>query len=158
PMATVFEVDHAQLLERLNEIPDELNGILKLFDGKRTLLDVVDGSPFEDLSTLSTITKLYFEGLLIPRESEAVGDEHDVVPSDPEPGLSADEDKAAKPPPARLVVGGAAQENDERVAAIVPEPAVAKKTLPSLAEARAMMPNPAVTAVMGTAVLPGSPE
>lgn len=65
PLATVFEIDHAQLLERLNEIPDELNGILRLFDGKRTLSDVVDDSPFEDLSTLSTVTKLYFEGLLV---------------------------------------------------------------------------------------------
>ncbi len=67
PLTTVFEIDHAQLLERLNEIPDELNGILRLFDGKRTLTDVVDDSPFEDLSTLSTITKLYFEGLLVLR-------------------------------------------------------------------------------------------
>jgi DNA-binding response OmpR family regulator len=66
-LSTMFEIDHKQLLERLNEIPDELNGILRLFDGKRTLADVVDDSPFEDLSTLSTITKLYFEGLLIPR-------------------------------------------------------------------------------------------
>ncbi len=70
---TVFEVDHGQLVERLNEIPDELNGILRLFDGRRALLDVVDESPFEDLSTLSTVTKLYFEGLLVvgvPRERE----------------------------------------------------------------------------------------
>src|SRR5262249_42207261 len=67
PLSTLFEIDHRQLLERLNEIPDELNGILRLFDGKRTLSDVVDDSPFEDLSTLSTITKLYFEGLLVPR-------------------------------------------------------------------------------------------
>jgi DNA-binding response OmpR family regulator len=67
PLITVFEIDHAQLLERLNEIPDELNGILRLFDGARTLSDVVDDSPFEDLSTLSTITKLYFEGLLVPK-------------------------------------------------------------------------------------------
>jgi DNA-binding response OmpR family regulator len=65
PLATLFEVDHEQLVERLNEIPDDLNGILKLFDGKRSLLDVVDDSPFEDLSTLSTITKLFFEGLLV---------------------------------------------------------------------------------------------
>jgi DNA-binding response OmpR family regulator len=68
PLTTVFEIDHGQLLERLNEIPDELNGILRLFDGKRTLNDVVDDSPFEDLSTLSTISKLYFEGLLVPRQ------------------------------------------------------------------------------------------
>ncbi len=79
PLKTIFEVDHEQLVERLNEIPDELNGILRLFDGKRTLIDVVDESPFEDLSTLSTITKLYFEGLLVI--GQAAPDE-DVVPSE----------------------------------------------------------------------------
>ncbi len=74
PLTTVFEIDHAQLLERLNEIPDELNGILRLFDGKRTLSEVVDDSPFEDLSTLSTVTKLYFEGLLVlKQEAPATG-------------------------------------------------------------------------------------
>jgi CheY-like chemotaxis protein len=76
-LGTIFEIDHAQLLERLNEIPDELNGILRLFDGKRTLSDVVDDSPFEDLSTLSTVTKLYFEGLLVMKHEAATG------PSDP---------------------------------------------------------------------------
>ncbi|HEX3771661.1 MAG TPA: response regulator [Polyangiaceae bacterium] len=87
PLSTVFEIDHQQLLERLNEIPDELNGILRLFDGERTLVQVVDDSPFEDLSTLSTITKLYFEGLLVlkPESGEAgepAADE--VVPTAPE--------------------------------------------------------------------------
>jgi DNA-binding response OmpR family regulator len=67
PLSTIFEVDHGQLLERLNEIPDELNGILRLFDGKRSLIHVVDESPFEDLSTLSTLSKLYFEGLLVTK-------------------------------------------------------------------------------------------
>ena len=75
PLSTVFEIDHEQLLERLNEIPDELNGILRLFDSARALSDVVDDSPFEDLSTLSTITKLYFEGLLVPRPSAVPADE-----------------------------------------------------------------------------------
>ena len=85
PLTTVFEVDHEQLLERLNEIPDELNGILRLFDGKRTLTQVVDDSPFEDLSTLSTITKLYFEGLLVPRlEEEKKEVEAPPVESPPE--------------------------------------------------------------------------
>ena len=32
----VFEVDHETLVERLNEIPDELNAILRLFDGAAT--------------------------------------------------------------------------------------------------------------------------
>jgi CheY-like chemotaxis protein len=66
PLTSVFEVDHVRLLERLSEIPDELNGILRLLDGRRTLADVVDASPFEDLSTLSTLSKLYFESLLVP--------------------------------------------------------------------------------------------
>src|SRR5580698_3510672 len=66
-LATIFEIDHSELLERLSEIPDELNGILRLFDGKRSLIQVVDESPFEDLSTLSTLSKLYFEGLLVAK-------------------------------------------------------------------------------------------
>jgi DNA-binding response OmpR family regulator len=78
PLDTIFEVDHEQLIERLNEVPDELNAILRLFDGRRTLLDVVDESPFEDLSTLSTISKLFFEGLLVV--SSRIPDD-DVVPN-----------------------------------------------------------------------------
>jgi CheY-like chemotaxis protein len=93
PLTTVFEIDHQQLLERLNEIPDELNGILRLFDAERTLAQVVDDSPFEDLSTLSTITKLYFEGLLVlkPDSPEAAVDE--VVPT------AIDRDGGPPPPP-----------------------------------------------------------
>lgn len=86
-LSTIFEIDHEQLLERLNEIPDELNGILRLFDSRRTLIDVVDDSPFEDLSTLSTVSKLYFEGLLMVSDAPPVsgqgagGEEDAVVPS-----------------------------------------------------------------------------
>jgi hypothetical protein len=87
PLTTVFEIDDQQLLERLNEIPDELNGILKLFDGKRTLAEVIDDSPFEDLSTLSTITKLFFEGLLVVRSEEAPPSHLDEVIPPTEPDL-----------------------------------------------------------------------
>jgi CheY-like chemotaxis protein len=78
PLETIFEVDHEQLIERLNEVPDELNAILRLFDGRRTLIDVIDESPFEDLSTLSTVSKLFFEGLLVVSQPPP---EEDVVPS-----------------------------------------------------------------------------
>ncbi len=94
PLATVFDVDHEQLVERLNEIPDDLNGIMRLFDGKRTLLDVIDDSPFEDLSTLSTITKLFFEGLLVI--SQAAPDD-DVVPSEEQPQTSARPERWSAP-------------------------------------------------------------
>ena len=81
PLSTIFEIDHEQLVERLAEIPDELNGILRLFDGRRTLLEVVDDSPFEDLSTLSTVSKLFFEGLLVTAQARADDLSDDVVPS-----------------------------------------------------------------------------
>jgi len=154
PLATVFDVDHAQLLERLNEIPDELNGILKLFDGKRTLLDVVDGSPFEDLSTLSTITKLYFEGLLIPRAQEgaagegSAGDEHAVVPSESEPSIHVDkriDDKRAPVRPAR--------QTEERAVMALSDAPPRRTPVP----AGVGLADPGVTSVMGSIVAPPAP-
>lgn len=71
PLTSTFEVDHQKLVDRLSEIPDELNGILRLLDGRHTLMDVVDESPFEDLSTLTTLSKLYFEGLLVASAAPA---------------------------------------------------------------------------------------
>ncbi len=105
PLSTVFEVDTDELLARLSEIPDELNGILRLFDAKRTLMQVVDASPFEDLSTLSTVSKLYFEGLL-KKDLEI---EEGVVPSaDPHAMLST-----PAPPTAEAVVPARAAVTDE---------------------------------------------
>ncbi len=99
PLVTVFEVDHAALLERLPEIPDELNGILRLFNGQRTLLQVVDASPFEDLSTLTTISKLYFEGLLtILERSEEDDSSSAIVPSIEEPPRAEPEPRPSRPP------------------------------------------------------------
>lgn len=79
-LKTVFDVDHARLLEKLNEIPDELNGVLKLIDGRKSLQEVVDSSPFDDLSTMTTISKLYFEGLIVPRDGP-LRHEDDLIPA-----------------------------------------------------------------------------
>ncbi|HWL85959.1 MAG TPA: response regulator [Polyangiaceae bacterium] len=123
PLSTIFEIDHGQLLDRLNEIPDELNGILRLFDGHRSLMDVVDESPFEDLSTLSTISKLYFEGLLIhladgdepedaddandaygTEDARAVVEVHDTEPSGDDSVVPADPQSVdtTRPPPSTV--------------------------------------------------------
>jgi DNA-binding response OmpR family regulator len=64
-LESVFEVDDEQLLERLAEIPDEINDVLKLFDGRRTVMRVVDEQGQDDLGTLTAISKLYFEGLIV---------------------------------------------------------------------------------------------
>jgi CheY-like chemotaxis protein len=64
PVETVFQIDHRQLADRLAEIPDEVNGLLRLIDGRRSLSRVVEDSDFEDLTALGIISKLYFEGLI----------------------------------------------------------------------------------------------
>jgi DNA-binding response OmpR family regulator len=78
-LESVFEVDEGQLLERLAEIPDEINDILKLFDGRRTVLKVVDERGEDDLATLTAISKLYFEGLIV--DTGRQGEEAESAPS-----------------------------------------------------------------------------
>ncbi len=86
PLQTVFQVNSDELLERLNEIPDELNGILRLFDGRRDLMAVVDASPFEDLVDAQHDLEAVLRGLLLKsrplhtRISQDSG-EQDVVPA-----------------------------------------------------------------------------
>ncbi|WP_338046161.1 response regulator [Polyangium spumosum] len=121
PLTTVFEVNAEELVDRLNEIPDELNGILRLFDGRRDLMGVVDASPFEDLSTLSTISKLYFEGLLVPR----------MEPSEP------------PAPPEDAVVGEGA--HDE----LAPHTAVARSLLGATSSSRAVVPGEPIAPMPG---------
>jgi hypothetical protein len=61
---SVFEVNEEELLARLAEIPDEINEILRHFDGKNSLIGVVDSCGGNDLETLTAISKLYFEGII----------------------------------------------------------------------------------------------
>jgi CheY-like chemotaxis protein/Flp pilus assembly protein TadD len=88
PLETVFEVDYLELADRLSEIPDEVNGILRLFDGRRSLLEVVDDSDFDDLEALEIISKLYFEGLIYDSRQR---------PQDEQPKISIGE-WISKPP------------------------------------------------------------
>jgi hypothetical protein len=59
-----FVVDDVELANRLVDLPDETNGLLKLFDGYLTLLEVIDRAGMPDLRCLEVISKLYFEGIL----------------------------------------------------------------------------------------------
>jgi DNA-binding response OmpR family regulator len=75
PLDAVYEVSYRSLTERLAEIPDEVNNVLRLFDGHRTLLRVAEDAPFDDLTSLNVIAKLFVEGLLeqvsAPKEGAA---------------------------------------------------------------------------------------
>lgn len=108
PLTAVFEVDAAELSERLPELPDALNAILKLFDGRRALMQIIDDSEYGDLECLEVISKLYFEGLII---------EAPKPPAEEESGLEGWLAAAIDQLPA--VVGGAPAERpvDEDIAA-----------------------------------------
>ncbi len=62
---SVFEVNESELLERLAEIPDEINDVLRYFDGKNSLMGVVELAAGDDLDVLAAISKLYFEGIIV---------------------------------------------------------------------------------------------
>ena len=66
-----FEVDTAELVGRLGEVPDDNNVILRLIDGKRTLNEVIDACEFGDLECLQAISRLFFEGLLLDLDHDA---------------------------------------------------------------------------------------
>ena len=64
PLDTRFEVDTSELAERLADLPDEVNAVIRMFDGQRTLMEVIDTSGHGDLECLEVISRLFFEGLV----------------------------------------------------------------------------------------------
>jgi CheY-like chemotaxis protein len=88
PLSTVMQVNRMALRARLSDIPEEINGIIALFDGRRTLLDIIDESPFDDLSTLSTVAKLFGEELLSVVAQGPTALDRSATPLAPEPDYS----------------------------------------------------------------------
>lgn len=70
PLTHRFEVDARELATRLGDVPDDNNAILRLIDGKRTLLEVIDGSDVGDLECLQVISRLYFEEMLLDLDQD----------------------------------------------------------------------------------------
>jgi CheY-like chemotaxis protein/tetratricopeptide (TPR) repeat protein len=64
PVHHVCEVDYSALADRLGDLPDEVNAVLRLFDGHRSLLQVIDDAEFGPIETLTVLGKLYAEGIL----------------------------------------------------------------------------------------------
>ena len=70
PMTSIFAVDYAKLADRLADLPDEVNGVIRSFDGRRTLREAVDLSPVDDRSTLLVVRRLAADGILRALESK----------------------------------------------------------------------------------------
>ena len=64
PMSTELTLDFGALAARLGDLPDEVNGVVRCFDGKRTLREALDLSPMDDLSTLAVVQRLMGDGIL----------------------------------------------------------------------------------------------
>lgn len=84
----VFEVDYEELADRLAELPDEANALLRMFDGRRTALDVIDDADLPDLVALGLLSRLYFEGIIRVAEDARprVANAAPLTSSPPSPG------------------------------------------------------------------------
>lgn len=140
PENAVVDIDHAALASRLNEIPDELNALLRLIDGKRTLLDLIDASPFDDLSTLTVLSKFYFEGLLSAGTPDPVewapGSRSSSAPPPSEPSpAEASERASAAPvtlvPPTTASAQAAPARTAAQRAPLTPVPPAAASAIPT---------------------------
>jgi len=76
----ILEVDQTALATRMSKVPPELESIVALLDGDRTVWDIIDDSPFDDISTLQTVSKLYAEGLLRDVLADELADERNGSP------------------------------------------------------------------------------
>jgi hypothetical protein len=77
----VFELDYGLLADRLAEIPDDVNTLLRLFDGRRSLGRIIEEADYDDLAAAGVLSKLYFEKII--REVELPG-----LPPSPPPALT----------------------------------------------------------------------
>ena len=64
PSGEILVVDAARLAERLAELDDEVNPVLRRFDGKRSLDDILRNDDLDDLGFLTTVLALYQDGIL----------------------------------------------------------------------------------------------
>ncbi|HET6923032.1 MAG TPA: DUF4388 domain-containing protein, partial [Anaeromyxobacteraceae bacterium] len=85
PLDRVFEIDYQLLADRLAEIPDDVNGLLRLLDGRRTLQEVIEEADYDDLAAANVISKLFFEGIIreAPRPALTPAPLPEVPPSEP---------------------------------------------------------------------------
>jgi len=76
----VYELNYRVLADRLAEIPDEVNSILRLFDGSRRLAQVVEDSQIPDAEAMTVISRLRDEGIIVEVKSENGEAASDAVP------------------------------------------------------------------------------
>lgn len=66
PLDAVLAVDFARLAQSLPTMPDDVNRIVQLFDGRRTVRQLLFDSPFDEVLSLEISTRLYLMGVVGP--------------------------------------------------------------------------------------------
>lgn len=66
PLEALLQVDFGQLAAALPDLPDAVNGVVRLFDARRDVRRVLLDSPLHETITLEVITRLYLMGVLVP--------------------------------------------------------------------------------------------
>jgi hypothetical protein len=64
PLDAVIEVDAEVLAERLASLPDDVNALVRLFDGRRTLREVIAGSGRDEVEAAAALSRLHEQGVL----------------------------------------------------------------------------------------------
>jgi len=66
PLDRAYQIDFRLLSDRLAEIPDDVNGILRLFDGRRTLAQVLEEADQGGLAAAKALARLWSEEIIRP--------------------------------------------------------------------------------------------
>ncbi|MET0343037.1 MAG: DUF4388 domain-containing protein [Polyangiales bacterium] len=129
----VLEVNSVELGERLGEVPDELNAVLARFDGQRDIASVLDAAGGDDLTTLSAVSRLFFDGFLVVRHGPK------LAPSKPPVGRTGRPSRGPEGQPAHDSAAPAEPGSEERASD------------PDLSSTAAMVPGPLEQVLVTTA-------
>jgi DNA-binding response OmpR family regulator len=80
PLGNVLDVDRAELARRISEVRDEDNALLASFDGGRSMEEVIDAAPGDDLAALARVGRLVRDGFLVARAPLSDRPPADAVP------------------------------------------------------------------------------
>lgn len=80
PLTTHVDLRLDLLATKLGEIPDESNRLLRLIDGRRSLMSVIDACDLGDLEALQAIAQLHVQGLLVEVEASPHDEEEARLP------------------------------------------------------------------------------
>ena len=138
PLDRAYQIDFRLLSDRLAEIPDDVNGILKLFDGRRTLAQVLEQADQDGVAAAKVLAKLWSEEIIRPAPPARPQESASPRPL-AEGGGASETTAAVQPEPAEWFAGPAEDERPRALAAaakarpaVSPEPDEAAGAAPRI--------------------------